>query len=134
MAKIIGLPKLSPTMEEGTLVRWVKQEGESIEVDDLIAEVDPLLDYCVGAFVSQDYLALSARDHADHAVRLVPTSLFHGGEGEGSVVQELVVARLYEGSEGDVGPVFAVLWGASLLSILALAVALWRAHKGKADI
>jgi pyruvate dehydrogenase E2 component (dihydrolipoamide acetyltransferase) len=40
MAKIIGLPKLSPTMEEGTLVRWVKQEGESIEVDDLIAEVE----------------------------------------------------------------------------------------------
>ena len=40
MAKIIGLPKLSPTMEEGTLVRWVKQEGETIEIDDLIAEVE----------------------------------------------------------------------------------------------
>lgn len=40
MAKIIGLPKLSPTMEEGTLVRWVKQEGDSIEIDDLIAEVE----------------------------------------------------------------------------------------------
>src|SRR5690349_3352827 len=40
MAKIIGLPKLSPTMEEGTLVRWVKQEGDAIEVDDLIAEVE----------------------------------------------------------------------------------------------
>jgi pyruvate dehydrogenase E2 component (dihydrolipoamide acetyltransferase) len=40
MAKIIGLPKLSPTMEEGTLARWVKQEGEDVEVDDLIAEVE----------------------------------------------------------------------------------------------
>ncbi|MDB4989391.1 MAG: Dihydrolipoyllysine-residue acetyltransferase [Myxococcaceae bacterium] len=40
MAKIIGLPKLSPTMEEGTLVRWVKQEGEAVAVDDLIAEVE----------------------------------------------------------------------------------------------
>jgi pyruvate dehydrogenase E2 component (dihydrolipoamide acetyltransferase) len=40
MAKIIGLPKLSPTMEEGTLVRWVKQEGDPIEVDDLVAEVE----------------------------------------------------------------------------------------------
>ena len=40
MAKIIGLPKLSPTMEEGTLVRWVKQEGEEVAVDDLIAEVE----------------------------------------------------------------------------------------------
>lgn len=40
MAKIIGLPKLSPTMEEGTLVRWVKQEGDALEVDDLIAEIE----------------------------------------------------------------------------------------------
>src|SRR5688572_25323868 len=40
MAQIIGLPKLSPTMEEGTLARWVKQEGEQIDVDDLIAEVE----------------------------------------------------------------------------------------------
>ncbi|MFW2388900.1 MAG: pyruvate dehydrogenase complex dihydrolipoamide acetyltransferase [Polyangiales bacterium] len=40
MAKIIGLPKLSPTMEEGTLVAWVKKEGDSVEVDDLLAEVE----------------------------------------------------------------------------------------------
>lgn len=40
MAKIIHLPKLSPTMEEGTLVRWVKNEGDSVEVDDLLAEVE----------------------------------------------------------------------------------------------
>ena len=40
MAKIIGLPKLSPTMEEGTLVRWLKSEGDALEVDDLVAEVE----------------------------------------------------------------------------------------------
>lgn len=40
MAKIIGLPKLSPTMEEGTLVSWAKQEGEAVEIDDLLAEVE----------------------------------------------------------------------------------------------
>lgn len=40
MAKIIDLPKLSPTMEEGTLVRWAKNEGDSINVDDLLAEVE----------------------------------------------------------------------------------------------
>ncbi|NOY90461.1 MAG: 2-oxo acid dehydrogenase subunit E2 [Deltaproteobacteria bacterium] len=40
MAKIIGLPKLSPTMEEGTLVRWTKQEGDAVEVDELLAEVE----------------------------------------------------------------------------------------------
>jgi pyruvate dehydrogenase E2 component (dihydrolipoamide acetyltransferase) len=40
MAQIIGLPKLSPTMEEGVLVRWVKQEGDAVEPGDLIAEVE----------------------------------------------------------------------------------------------
>jgi pyruvate dehydrogenase E2 component (dihydrolipoamide acetyltransferase) len=40
MAKVLGLPKLSPTMEEGTLVRWAKKEGDTVEVDDLIAEVE----------------------------------------------------------------------------------------------
>src|SRR5690349_18552883 len=40
MAKIIGLPKLSPTMEEGTLAKWVKKEGDPVEVDDLLAEVE----------------------------------------------------------------------------------------------
>jgi len=40
MAKIIGLPKLSPTMEEGTLVAWTKAEGDKIDVDELLAEVE----------------------------------------------------------------------------------------------
>ncbi len=40
MAKIIELPKLSPTMEEGTLVRWSRKEGDAVGVDDLLAEVE----------------------------------------------------------------------------------------------
>src|SRR5688500_2303544 len=40
MAQIIGLPKLSPTMEEGVLVRWVKKEGDKVQPGDLIAEVE----------------------------------------------------------------------------------------------
>ena len=40
MAKIAGLPKLSPTMEEGTLARWAKKEGDEVGIDDLIAEIE----------------------------------------------------------------------------------------------
>ena len=40
MARIVGLPKLSPTMEEGTLAKWVKKEGDALAVDDLVAEVE----------------------------------------------------------------------------------------------
>ncbi|MFO0661967.1 MAG: biotin/lipoyl-containing protein, partial [Polyangiaceae bacterium] len=40
MAKILDMPKLSPTMEEGLLALWHKKEGDSIVVDDLLAEVE----------------------------------------------------------------------------------------------
>lgn len=40
MAKILEMPKLSPTMEEGVLSSWHKKEGDEIGVDDLLAEVE----------------------------------------------------------------------------------------------
>jgi len=40
MAKILEMPKLSPTMEEGVLSAWHKKEGDAIQVDDLLAEVE----------------------------------------------------------------------------------------------
>lgn len=40
MAKILEMPKLSPTMEEGVLSAWHKKVGDTIEVDDLLAEVE----------------------------------------------------------------------------------------------
>ncbi|MCC7539567.1 MAG: 2-oxo acid dehydrogenase subunit E2 [Deltaproteobacteria bacterium] len=40
MAKIIEMPKLSPTMEEGTLVKWYRTEGDVVAIDDLLAEVE----------------------------------------------------------------------------------------------
>jgi pyruvate dehydrogenase E2 component (dihydrolipoamide acetyltransferase) len=40
MAKILDMPKLSPTMEEGVLSAWHKKEGDAVGVDDLLAEVE----------------------------------------------------------------------------------------------
>jgi pyruvate dehydrogenase E2 component (dihydrolipoamide acetyltransferase) len=40
MAKILDMPKLSPTMEEGVLSAWHKKEGDEIAVDDLLADVE----------------------------------------------------------------------------------------------
>jgi pyruvate dehydrogenase E2 component (dihydrolipoamide acetyltransferase) len=34
------MPKLSPTMEEGLISRWLKQEGDAVEANETIAEVD----------------------------------------------------------------------------------------------
>src|SRR6185503_20130299 len=40
MAKVLEMPKLSPTMEEGVLTTWHKKEGDPVAVDDLLAEVE----------------------------------------------------------------------------------------------
>ena len=40
MANKILMPKLSPTMEEGQIARWIKAEGDAIEANETIAEVD----------------------------------------------------------------------------------------------
>jgi pyruvate dehydrogenase E1 component beta subunit len=36
----ILMPALSPTMEEGTLSKWVKNEGDSVKSGDVIAEIE----------------------------------------------------------------------------------------------
>jgi pyruvate dehydrogenase E2 component (dihydrolipoamide acetyltransferase) len=40
MATQVVMPKLSPTMEEGQLSRWLKKEGERVTVGEPLAEVD----------------------------------------------------------------------------------------------
>jgi len=40
MAIEIKMPALSPTMEEGTLAKWLKGEGDTIEPGDVIAEIE----------------------------------------------------------------------------------------------
>lgn len=36
----ILMPALSPTMEEGTLAKWHKKEGDTVEAGDIIAEIE----------------------------------------------------------------------------------------------
>ncbi|GMN13620.1 pyruvate dehydrogenase complex E1 component subunit beta [Altererythrobacter sp. MTPC7] len=40
MAVELKMPALSPTMEEGTLAKWLKSEGDTIEIGDIIAEIE----------------------------------------------------------------------------------------------
>jgi pyruvate dehydrogenase E2 component (dihydrolipoamide acetyltransferase) len=40
MANIIDMPKLSDTMAVGTLVKWLKQEGDAVKSGDMLAEVE----------------------------------------------------------------------------------------------
>src|SRR5690606_33814767 len=40
MATIIEMPKLSDTMTVGTLVNWLKKEGDRVVSGDMIAEIE----------------------------------------------------------------------------------------------
>ncbi|KAF0896955.1 hypothetical protein E2562_030961 [Oryza meyeriana var. granulata] len=37
---VVGMPALSPTMNQGNIAKWRKQEGEKIEVGDVICEIE----------------------------------------------------------------------------------------------
>src|ERR671918_2146667 len=40
MATQVVMPKLSPTMEEGQITRWLKKEGDKVSMGEPIAEID----------------------------------------------------------------------------------------------
>ena len=40
MADIIEMPKLSDTMTVGTLVKWLRQEGDAVKSGDMLAEIE----------------------------------------------------------------------------------------------
>ena len=38
--QVINMPRLSDTMEEGTVARWIKQEGDEVKEGDILAEIE----------------------------------------------------------------------------------------------
>lgn len=40
MAEVIKMPRLSDTMEEGTVAKWLKKEGDKVEEGDILAEIE----------------------------------------------------------------------------------------------
>ncbi|MGO2357918.1 pyruvate dehydrogenase complex dihydrolipoamide acetyltransferase [Mesonia sp.] len=40
MAEVIKMPRLSDTMEEGTVAQWLKQKGDKVEEGDILAEIE----------------------------------------------------------------------------------------------
>ena len=40
MAIVVNMPRLSDTMEEGTVAKWLKQVGDVISEGDILAEIE----------------------------------------------------------------------------------------------
>ncbi|HSP40637.1 MAG TPA: biotin/lipoyl-containing protein, partial [Gillisia sp.] len=40
MAEVINMPRLSDTMEEGVVAKWLKKVGDKVEVGEMLAEIE----------------------------------------------------------------------------------------------
>jgi pyruvate dehydrogenase E2 component (dihydrolipoamide acetyltransferase) len=40
MAEVVNMPRLSDTMEEGTVAKWLKNKGDKVEEGDILAEIE----------------------------------------------------------------------------------------------
>jgi pyruvate dehydrogenase E1 component beta subunit len=89
MATELKMPALSPTMEEGTLARWLKSEGDAIEPGDVLAEIE----------TDKATMEFEAIDEGTLAKILVP-------EGSENVAVGTVIAML-AGEDEDAGEVEA---------------------------
>ena len=87
MAVDILMPALSPTMEEGTLAKWLKGEGDKVEAGDVIAEIE----------TDKATMEVEAVDEGTLAKILIP-------EGTEGVKVNAVIAVLTEDGE-DAGSV-----------------------------
>ncbi len=82
MSVDILMPALSPTMEEGTLAKWLKKAGDKISSGDVIAEIE----------TDKATMEVEAVDEGTLAAILVP-------EGTEGVKVNAVIARLAEEGE-----------------------------------
>jgi pyruvate dehydrogenase E2 component (dihydrolipoamide acetyltransferase) len=40
MATVINMPRLSDTMEEGVVAKWLKKVGDKVEEGEILAEIE----------------------------------------------------------------------------------------------
>lgn len=98
MAEVITMPRLSDTMEEGTVAKWLKKKGDKIEEGDILAEIET--DKATMEFESFYegtllYIALEEGDSApvDDLLAII-------GE-EGEDIQDLIDGKGSEKEESD---------------------------------
>ncbi|MEE9380337.1 MAG: pyruvate dehydrogenase complex E1 component subunit beta [Hyphomonadaceae bacterium] len=86
MATDILMPALSPTMEEGTLAKWLKAEGDTVSSGDIIAEIE----------TDKATMEVEAVDEGVLAKILIPEGT------EGVAVNSVIAVLADEGEEVDV--------------------------------
>jgi OPA family glycerol-3-phosphate transporter-like MFS transporter len=78
--------------------------------------------------------AAGAIDLGSRRGAIAAAGVINGMGSVGSVVQEKVVANLYQRSGGELAPVFLVLLSAAAASMLLIGIVLWRNRTGRSDL
>ncbi|MEQ3641525.1 MAG: pyruvate dehydrogenase complex E1 component subunit beta [Paracoccus sp. (in: a-proteobacteria)] len=88
MAIEILMPALSPTMEEGTLAKWLKKEGDAVKSGDVIAEIE----------TDKATMEFEAVDEGIMGKLLVPEGT------QGVAVNTPIAVLVEEGEDADAAP------------------------------
>ncbi|MBN2906150.1 MAG: pyruvate dehydrogenase complex E1 component subunit beta [Rhodobacteraceae bacterium] len=88
MATEILMPALSPTMEEGTLAKWLVKEGDSVAAGDILAEIE----------TDKATMEFEAVDEGKLGKILIPAGT------EGVKVNTPIAVLLEEGEEASASP------------------------------
>jgi OPA family sugar phosphate sensor protein UhpC-like MFS transporter len=75
--------------------------------------------------------AAGAMDVGSRKNATFATAMISGGGSLGAVVQELLIARMYDSKHGELGPVFILLFGSAALASLFCTALVWRNRQGR---
>ncbi|MFH0899459.1 MAG: dihydrolipoamide acetyltransferase family protein [Pseudomonadota bacterium] len=100
MARIVELPQLSPTMEEGVITRWAKKKGEHVSRGDTIAEVET--DKANMDFVAEEdgFLLEQLVNEGDTVKLGAPVAVVGKPEEDIALLLEQARARIVSSAEG----------------------------------
>ncbi|MBB3032837.1 pyruvate dehydrogenase complex E1 component subunit beta [Alteriqipengyuania lutimaris] len=99
MATELKMPALSPTMEEGTLAKWLKSEGDKVEIGDIIAEIETDKATMEFEAVDEGTLAKILVDEGTEGVAVGTVIAMMAEEGENVGDVEAPAAKSEEASE-----------------------------------
>ena len=88
MTTELTMPALSPTMEEGTLAKWLVKEGDTVRSGDILAEIE----------TDKATMEFEAVDEGKIASILVPEGT------EGVKVNAPIATLLEDGEKADAAP------------------------------
>ena len=78
----VTMPKLSPTMEEGTIAKWYKKVGDKVEADDLLVEVATDKATVEYSALDEGFLRKILVAEGGHAIVNQPIAIFTEKAGE----------------------------------------------------